>query len=156
MKNKTIDFEKISTYQTPNESPGYLLWRVSTQWRSSIEKTLESLNLTHPQFVILAVTAWHTRNNEKASQIDISNRSSLDPNTTSQILRTLESKKLIKRLRSINERSKNPILTTLGSDILKKALPAVEQTDKLFFDSLSMNESKELITIFKKLLSIKE
>lgn len=153
MSHTPLSVEKITRYKTPDESPGYLLWRVSTYWRSAIEEVLKQHDLTHPQFVILATTAWLTRDNKKISQIDISKASGLDPNTTSQILRGLEKKKLIKRTRSLNERSKNPALTTLGNERLALAMPAVEQADEAFFSTLNAQKTTDLITFFHTLLN---
>jgi DNA-binding MarR family transcriptional regulator len=147
--------EKLTIYEAPEQSPGYLLWRVSMHWRSKIEETLKVFDLTHPQFVVLATTGWLTKNNERVAQIDISRSAGLDPNTTSQVLRGLEAKKLIKRVRSLNERSKSPLLTPGGFEKLTLALPAVEQADTLFFDALNAQESCKLIKIFQALLSIK-
>lgn len=151
--NKSVDFKHISLYEGPEESPGYLLWKVSTRWRSAIEKALKPLNLTHPQFVILASLAWLTKDNYKVSQVTIGKMVELDPNTTSQILRGLERKKFIKRIQSVDERSKNPIITTSGSQTLSKALPAVEQADKQFFERLKKPELKKLIQSFQTLTS---
>lgn len=150
--NKT-DIQTLTMFKNPEESPGYLLWHVSLAWRSSIEDTLKKFDLTHPQFVVLATIAWLTKNGEYISQIDISKASGLDPNTTSQILRGLEAKNFIKRMRSLNERSKNPNFTELGSNTLNKALPAVEKADLNFFDPLSSKEIKTFIKIFQKLIT---
>ena len=87
------------------------------------------------------------------AQITIGKTAGLDPNTTSQILRTLEAKKLITRAHALNERSKNPVLTTLGSDKLAQAIPAVEQADALYFNTLTSQESLELVMIFQKLIA---
>jgi DNA-binding MarR family transcriptional regulator len=152
LKSNVIDFKKISLYKTPEDSTGYLLLKVSLEWRSMIEDALKQFNLTHPQFIILAATAWLTQNNEKISQVDISRTAGLDPNTTSQILRGLEAKKLIKRTRSLNERSKSPVLTTIGLDLLTQALPVVEATDQFFFDRLNENEMAQYMYVFKKLM----
>lgn len=152
MNKKSTAIEKLTLYDKPEESPGYLLWRVSTQWRTSIENTLKKLDLTHPQFVILATTEWLTKNDEKISQVDIAKAAGLDPNTTSQILRGLEEKNLIKRTRSVNERIKNPALTKTGSVKLAKALPAVEQADNNFFSIIGNKKLNELIIIFQELL----
>ena len=149
--NKLNNIEKLTLFKTPKESPGYLLWRVSLAWRSVIEEVLKPLNLTHPQFVVLATTAWLTKSGDHINQIDISKASRLDPNTTSQILCGLEAKNFIKRLRSFNEKSKNPILTELGSSVLNNALPAVEQADLKFFELLTPKEMNSLIQIFKKI-----
>lgn len=148
-----VNFKHISLYKTPEESPGYLLWRVSTLWRSAIEAALKPLNLTHPQFVILASLGWLTKNGDKVSQVDVSKMTGLDPNTTSQIIRGLEAKKFIKRTHSVNERSKNPALAPLGSEVLKQALPTVEQADTHFFAKLQGDEVVSVVQLFQKLKS---
>lgn len=148
-----MDFDAISAYQAPEESPGFLLWRVSTLWRRAIEDVLKSLDLTHPQFVILATTGWLTKVQEKVSQVDIGKLAGLDPNTTSQILRGLEAKKLITRSHFVDERSKYPKLTKEGSKRLSKALPLVEEADDLFFSSVDLKKSgilKALQTLQQK------
>lgn len=153
--NKSNNIESLTLFKTPEESPGYLLWRVSFAWRSFIEETLKLLDLTHPQFVVLATTAWLTRNGKHINQLDISKASGLDPNTTSQILRGLETKNFIKRTRSLNERSKNPSLTDLGFKVLEKTLPAVEKADLEFFKSLTDNDIDILVKIFQKITPTK-
>ncbi|HEV2600659.1 MAG TPA: MarR family transcriptional regulator [Candidatus Babeliales bacterium] len=147
-----INFRHISVYQTPDESPGYLLWRVSMQWRTAIEKALKTVSLTHPQFVVLATLGWLTKDGSKVNQVEIGKMASLDPNTTSQILRGLERKKLIKRINSVDERSKNPMLTPSGKDILTQALPLVEQTDAQFFAKISSDELESFIRLFHQLM----
>lgn len=147
--SKRIDFRHVSSFQMPEESPGFLLWRVSTVWRSSIEKTLKPFDLTHPQFVVLATTAWLTRNGDVVSQVDISRTVGLDPNTVSQILRGLEKKNLIERLHTVDEKRKNPVPTKKGAQLLADALPAVEKADAAFFAMLSEKESSYLLKIFQ-------
>jgi DNA-binding MarR family transcriptional regulator len=151
--NEFNNIEKITLFKKPEDSPGFLLWHVSLAWRNCIEDVLKPLDLTHPQLVVLATTAWLTRKGDHISQIDVGNAAGLDPNTTSQILRGLEAKNLIKRTRSLNERSKNPALTTVGSVILNKALPAVEKADDQFFKSVSQKNVDVLIKIFQAILS---
>lgn len=138
---KRLDFAKLSSHGTPEESPGFLLWSVSIRWRRVIEKVLQPLELTHPQFVVLATTGWLTRGEDRVTQADIGRLAGLDPNTTSQVLRGLEAKGLIDRSRSSDERSKRPVLTAMGAQRLAKALPAVEQADAKFFSSLDLNKS---------------
>jgi DNA-binding MarR family transcriptional regulator len=152
---KRIDFKRVSVYAKPEESPGFLLWCVSMQWRRSIEDVLKPIGLTHPQFVVLATIGWLTRKGAIVSQAEIGRMVELDPNTISQIVRGLEVKNLIERTRSIDERGKNPTLTTKGSEILAQALPAVEQADAAFFDPLHVEESCELLKIFQKLVQLK-
>jgi DNA-binding MarR family transcriptional regulator len=155
VKNKPIAIEEITRFQGPEESPGYLLWRVSMQWRNAIESVLKQLDLTHPQFVVLAATGWLTRKNQNIAQVAIGKTAGLDPNTTSQILRTLEAKKLIKRAHSVNERNKTSILTQAGSKKLAQAMPTVEQADEEYFSKLSSQETTQIVKIFQQLISQK-
>ena len=135
-----MDFKEISIYQGPELSPGYLLWRTSSLWRRMIEDALKPIKITHPQFVLLAVVAWHTKDGKTATQVEIGRYAGLDPNTTSQVLRGLQKKGLVRRKHLTDERSKHPELTKEGALCLKKAMPAVEQADEKFFQGLGTKE----------------
>ncbi len=145
--SQLVNFKEISVHPSAEESPGFLLWQISTRWRRAIEATLKPLGLTHPQFVVLATTGWLTRTGEKASQAEIGRQAAIDPNTTSQILRGLQAKRLIKRPHTTDERSKHPTLTALGAKRLAKALPAVERADAAFFASAPLKGSEILKTL---------
>jgi DNA-binding MarR family transcriptional regulator len=144
-----IDFSEVSVHTGPEESPGYLLWKVSSIWRRAIEAVLRPLGLTHPQFVILASIGWLTKEGKEIQQVEIARFSGLDPNTTSQILRSLHAKKLIRRGHS-EGRSKSPSLTAAGAKLLQKALPEVEKTDSAFFAAVSSKKTG-FISILQKL-----
>src|ERR1700722_18380726 len=150
--NKNGYFKEISVHDTPDQSPGFLLWHISTSWRSSIETILKPIGLTHPQFVILATLGWLTRKGDRVTQAAVGKMAGLDPNTVSQIIKGLEQKELIIREKSPDGRAKNPILTIKGSDILKRALPAVETKDAEFFHNLTVEERECMIGIFLKLV----
>lgn len=150
--SKNINFKEISVHSGPESSPGFLLWTVSTTWRSSIEAVLKQFDLTHPQFVVLATLGWLTKDGGLVTQAIIGKMAGLDPNTTSQIIKGLEQKELIKRQQSSDGRAKNPLLTRKGSETLVKALPAVEKQDTQFFDSLSAKEKQNLMVLFQKLV----
>ncbi len=76
----------------------------------------------------------------------------LRPYTVSQIIRGFEQKEFIMREKSSDGRAKNPILTMKGSDILKRALPAVEAKDIEFFHYLTAEEKEYMISIFQRLI----
>lgn len=143
-----MKFKEISLHEGPKQSPGFLLWRISTSWRSFIEDVLKTFDLTHPQFVVLATTGWLTRNGDLVTQAAIGKMAGLDPNTNSQVIKGLEKKKFIKRIASSDGRAKNVFLTPKGSKILGQALPAVEQTDAKFFSVLTQKE----ISLLQKLI----
>ncbi len=148
---ETVNFKKISVHDTPDKSPGFLLWHISTSWRSRIEEILRPLRLTHPQFVVLASLGWLTRKGGRVSQAVVGKMAGLDPNTISQIIRGLEQKGLIQRETSTDGRAKNPMLTPVGQDILVRALPAVEKADAQFFNRLDLKEMECLLQLFQKL-----
>lgn len=150
---QAVNFKKISAFETPGQSPGFLLWQISTTWRGAIERVLKQVGLTHPQFVILAAVGWLTREGDRISQASIGKLAGLDPNTVSQIIQGLEKKKLLVREASSDGRAKNPILTKMGSEILHKAMPLVETADAGFFKALTHQEQESMIGIFQKLTS---
>lgn len=144
-----LDFKEISVHEGPERSPGFLLWHISTAWRSAIESVLKSRGLTHPQFVVMATTGWLTKEGERVTQAAIGKMAGLDPNTTSQIIKGLELKGLITREQSSDTRAKNPLLTAKGNAILAKALPAVETADAQFFHCLTRQEMELMVKIFQ-------
>jgi|SRR5579862_4912916 len=130
----TVDWKKISKFTGPEQSPGFLLWQISTQWRRRIENALSTIGLTHPQFVLLASVGWLSRHGNTASQVELARHCKMDINMTSQILRTLEKKGYVARSQHKgNDRSKFPRVTGSGSELIEKALPLVESVDREFF-----------------------
>lgn len=151
-----VNFKKISQFEGPKESLGFLMWQVSTKWRSFLEKSLKPLNLTHPQFVVLASIGWLTKEGHNTHQVAVGQMAQLDPNTISQILKGLEKKNLIKRIPSQDARAKDSLLTLMGGQLLKKALPLIEKRDEEFFEHLNRGEQRQLLHLFHKLLHDKK
>lgn len=149
---KDIAWKKISHFEGPEKSPGFLLWQVSTRWRREIEAALATLNLTHPQFVLLASLGWLTRDQVTVTQVELARHCDTDVNMTSQVLRSLEQKGYIERLRREgDERSKLPRLTDKGAKLVEHAIPLVEKVDDDFFGKLGLETTNEYIDILQKL-----
>ena len=143
--------KKISQFQGPEQSPGFLLWQVSTNWRRLTEAALAEIGLTHPQFVLLASLGWLNRNQSEVTQVELARHCRMDINMTSQVLRTLEKKGYIERqLRKGNERSKFPKVTTSGIELIEQAIPLVEEVDRHFFKKLG-TEMSHCVGILQKL-----
>ena len=150
------EWSQISQFQSFRDSPGFLLWKTQITWRRLIEKALQTHGLTHPQFVILTNTAYLTKNDTLVTQVELAKHVSCDITTTSQILRCLEKKGLIKRINKAgNEKSKYPQLTELGYKILKPAIKTVEEVDKIFFNLLAPSELNNFKQIALKLVNDK-
>lgn len=134
---RKVNWKKITEFKESSESPGFLLWQVSTKWRRLIESALSTLELTHTQFVLLTCLGWLTQNENSVSQVQLAQYCSLDVTMTSQVLRGLEKKgSITRKQKEGNERSKFPELTTQGVKLVEKALPLVEQVDREFFETL--------------------
>ena len=132
----TTDF----SIENAEESTGFLLWQVTNLWQREIKKALEKYELTHSQFVLLASIHWLTLDKQSVTQILLSKHTKIDPMTTSTVLRTLQTKGLIKRQEhETDTRAKTVGLTDIGLKNIKKAIKTVEQFDKQFFGSLDSN-----------------
>lgn len=128
-----------NAFSTPSaeESPGFLLWQVTSLWQREIRKALEKYDLTHSQFVLLASIMWLTQQHEPVTQILLSAHSKIDPMTTSTVLRTLQTKGLLERKEHATDtRAKTVALTAAGEKITRQAIKVVEQFDKDFFEPL--------------------
>ncbi len=144
-------WKKISHFKGPEQSPGFLLWQVSTNWRRLIEAALAEIGLTHPQFVLLASLGWLHRNGSSVTQVELARHCRMDITMTSQILRLLEKKRYIERKQQGgNDRSKFPKVTDNGSRLIKQAIPLVEQIDHSFFKKLG-SDQKYCVEILQKL-----
>lgn len=149
---KKVVWKAVSDFDGPEDSPGFLLWRVSTSWRRQVEAALATVGLTHPQFVILASVGWLTRDGNQVTQIELARHCQTDITMTSQVLRTLERKGYIERKqREGDERSKLPYITKVGAKLIEKALPLVESVDREFFGPLK-NDTKKCVEILQKLV----
>ena len=133
-----------SKYKDNSEkSTGLLFMRVYNKWHSMIKKELKKMNLTHPQFVVLASLAYLSQNGNEVTQVMISKLSGIDVMTVSQILGLLEKHDFVKRKEhSRDTRAKAVILNKKGEEILQKAVPLVEQIDEIFFEKLDTNEEQ--------------
>lgn len=135
--NNTFQFEKAE------DSSGFLLWQVTNLWQREIKKALEKFGLTHSQFVLLASIHWLTLGKQDVTQILLSSHTKIDPMTTSTVLRTLQTKGLLKRQEhSTDTRAKTVALTSEGIKVVKQSVKAVEQFDNTFFKSLG-NKTKD-------------
>src|SRR5579871_5407181 len=129
--------DKTFSVETPDDSSGFLLWQVTNLWQREIRKALEKYGLTHSQFVLLASVYWLTMHKEDVTQIALSTHTKIDPMTTSQVLRTLQAKKLLQRQEHATDtRAKTVALTEEGKKITKQAVKTVEKFDGDFFSVL--------------------
>jgi DNA-binding MarR family transcriptional regulator len=119
----------------PDESPGFLLWRVTLRWQRVIVSALRPLGLTHVQFVLLASVWWLAAvANEEPTQRRVAEHAGTDPMMTSQVLRALEVKRLVTRTADpADSRARRVGITARGAALARRAIAVVEAADAAFF-----------------------
>ena len=122
----------------PGESPGFLLWHVTLRWQRTMAATLAPLDLTHVQFVLLASTWWLNSRDQHPNQLAVARHAGTDVKMTSQVLRTLEGKALIRReVDAADTRARLIRVTDRGAGLAVRAIAAVEAADATFFTPIA-------------------
>lgn len=125
----------------PQDSPGFLFWRVTLRWQRRIAAALRPLELTHVQFVLLAAVWWLSDQAEAPSglpsQRQVAEHAAVDVMMTSQVLRLLEKRNLVTRaLDPGDARVKRLTVTTAGRRLAQRAVAVVEKADAEFFSTV--------------------
>jgi DNA-binding MarR family transcriptional regulator len=122
----------------PDDSPGFLLWHVTLRWQRAMAAALAPLDLTHVQFVLLATTWWLNSRGGQPNQLSLATQAGTDVKMTSQVLRKLEAKGLIRRdVDAADTRARRLRVTERGSELAVQALAAVESADAEFFEPIA-------------------
>jgi MarR family transcriptional regulator, organic hydroperoxide resistance regulator len=125
-----------SGFTDANESPGLMLWRVSNTWQAAQRAALQPFDLTHVQFVLLASLTW-LRSDGPVTQRALADHAHTDPMMTSQVLRTLETKELVRRAgHPTDGRARALTVTSKGAALANAANAVVEGVDRTFFGQL--------------------
>jgi DNA-binding MarR family transcriptional regulator len=129
---------------TPEQSPGFLLWRVTLLWQRRIRSVLEPHQLTHVQFVLLASLWWLTEHDDRLpTQARLAQQAGTDPMMTSQVTRKLETRGLLERaFDPTDSRARRLRLTAAGRALVARALPDVEAADSEFFSALDAHRGR--------------
>ena len=119
----------------PKQSPGFMLWKVTTAWQKQLRQTLTPLGLTHVQFVFLACLQWlSTQQEPLVTQSQLAKQSSLDKMVVSETAQKLIAQGWITRQRHEQDaRAYDIALTDSGQTLIDQALPLVEAADQAFF-----------------------
>jgi MarR family transcriptional regulator, organic hydroperoxide resistance regulator len=140
-------------FDSPEDSPGFLLWQTTISWQRMIKKALEPHDISHAQFVIMAILLWWHGQKKEVTQIDIVTMSKLDKMTVSKSLKKLVGMDLVARHENQEDtRAKSVQLTKSGVALAGKLVPIVEGVDEDFFAKLPKKQEKDLIVILRKLM----
>ena len=126
-------FETISL-GAPENAVGFVLWRVVHRYQREADRALAVLDLTNLQFMSLALAAWLGRSGEVVTQSDIARAGDIQPMQVSHMLKTLEDKGLIARVRNSSDmRAKQIEITANGLTALRRALPVMIEVQQRLF-----------------------
>lgn len=146
---------KLATeFDKAENSPGLLLWQLSNNWQAKQRLALKTFGLTHVQFVLLA-TLTHAMGTAAFTQKQLAEYAQTDEMMTSQVLRKLEQKGLVKREASALDRRAftiNP--TPEGIKLVNQAVKTVEEVDRQFFSVLGKERLSILAETMRELIKI--
>jgi DNA-binding MarR family transcriptional regulator len=123
-------------FDGPEASPGFLLWRVTNRWQAAQRVALRPHGLTHVQFVLLATLAWSAADGP-VTQRALAAAAATDEMMTSQVLRALEERDLLRRTpHPVDRRARALEITAAGRALADAAVADVEACDRAFFAPL--------------------
>lgn len=130
-----------------------LIWRVAKQLNKRKRAVLEEFDLTCSQYDLLAAIWQSTREKKSVIQVDLAERTQIDPMTTSTILRNLQKRNLIIRERGlVNTRTIEIELTYSGSRLYQIAKKQIDQMREETYQSVDQQQIiSQLLILSNKL-----
>jgi len=137
---------------------GLLVWQASNYWQTNMRQILKNYNISLNEYLILETIDFLQNNLDSPSQKGISIFSGIDVSVVSISLKSLENKKLIKRLIDRDIRKKIISILPEGYRVFNKIFPEIVQREKSLFDKLQnekINFCNSLRLILGRKLRIK-
>ncbi|MFJ8042041.1 MarR family winged helix-turn-helix transcriptional regulator [Kitasatospora sp. NPDC096147] len=107
---------------------GYLVWRLSTKWRTAVDRAVAPLGLTHAQYSLLASLHGMARTGQQPSQRQLADHTGLEALYVSKLARALEGAGLLGRSRDpADPRAMRLALTEQGRDVTGRAIGVVQE-----------------------------
>jgi DNA-binding MarR family transcriptional regulator len=123
-------------------------------WQRKLKNGLDTIGITHAQFLLLASLQYIGTQKNIVSQQDLAKHCRIDKMMTSKILRTLQKKALLSRKKNkMDTRSKTLALSEEGEATLTKAFKIIDRIDGDFLVSLGLNSMSfqdDLKTLLKQ------
>jgi len=124
-RSVTKMFETVSL-GAPENAVGFVTWRVVHRYQREVDRALQPYDLTHLQFITLALVAWMGREGNAATQSQLARFGDIHPMQVSNVLKALEHKKMVSRDAAPSHAlAKKVRLTKDGLKKLGRVLPIV-------------------------------
>ena len=125
-------------HANPDDSPGFLLWKITALWQKKLADVLGVFGITQTQFAILASLRWLNENGKPSTQVHIAEHAKIDRMTLSKAIRKLEKDGFVLRVQSSTDsRAIDGQFAAMGKSVIQKAVVAIEQADDDFFSCLN-------------------
>ena len=126
----------LAARESPAEARGAMLERVVTEWQRVLRSTLLPLDLTQAQFRLLVAATWLSARQTAVRQSEIAEVANADPVMTSEVLRTLETRGLIRRApHPTDRRARAVTVSDMGGSLADRAARLVDVVEARFFDA---------------------
>lgn len=127
---------------------GYLIWQITKFWQRGKHKALDEFGLTSSQMEILGAIFHLAKEQKEITQILLSQETSIDPMTTSTILRNLQKKGLIERKESETDtRARIVELTKEGEHLFDKAITKVKNIYERLFENIDVESLRKHLQV---------
>lgn len=124
-------------FAAPASSPGVLLWQAVNRWQRGQRRALRDAGLSHLQVMLLASITSLAEQDEPVTQVMLARHALTDAMTTSQVVRALERKKLVRRAdHPADSRAYALRPTAAGRRLARQLIHLVERADQDFFAAL--------------------
>lgn len=136
--------KKNKLLQDPVLKKELLVWQIIKFLYKHKRLILGRVGLTCSQFDILLTIYSFSDVKEEIIQVDLADKSGIDPMTTSTILRNLEKKELITRCRSAtNTRTVVVQLTDKGLKMLQLAVEQIKLSNRTVYENIDEDGLKQ-------------
>lgn len=141
-------------YAKADESPGFLLWKLTALWQRALAEILDGYGITQTQYAIMASLRWFEEQGQPPTQSHLVEHTRTDKMTLSKALRKLEGAGLVKRSPSREDsRAVSVRFTARGRALIQDAVRAIEAADERFFASLDAEGLRAYKSLTRTLLS---
>ena len=137
----------------PDKIPGFVLWQVSKLWQRYLSLSVKKFGIGSTELVVLGNVVRFDALGQQPTQRLLTEMTKIDRMTCSQTIRSLERKRLVKRLVAVNDnRTFYVIPTKRGVEVADKALGKVIEAHEEFFAPLQ-NQTEQFLEFLQRLLN---
>ena len=141
---------KPGEFDPPGGGLGYALIQAANAWRAELATALQPVSITPPQFFVLAALLHaHGRERPGPTQKELADRTGIDVNTISQVLRGLERRGIVRRApHPADSRAIALSLTDSGLELARQCAREARSLNRRYFAEV---EGEPLLATLKQL-----